>query len=360
MSDSFHFFSPVKVFVERDPFEVISDFLSKSSKIGVISGKVAIVKTGFRDFLQSKFSDKEFFFFDEIGENPTINEVIKGGRFLRDHKVEKVIAFGGGSALDAGKACAIFATNNKPFYELLAANEYEKPLPLLAIPTTCGTGSEVNHYSIITDVEKVDKINFNKVDTFPKYALLWSEYLKTLDRSLLLWTVFDAFSHALEGYLSKRSNPFSDIIAVETMRLILKNLKEYSNSGKFNLKELQFASSLAGVVILHTGTTLLHALGYYLTNVHKVQHGLANTVLMNQYIKMCEDAGVDKIKTLRGIEREIGFSLEDSIADILGSDVETILSSVDLHKMVDYALTKPNTASTPFAVTIDYILKHLV
>lgn len=360
MLDSFHFFSPVKVFVEKDPFEVISDFLGNSLKVGVISGKVAIVKTGFRDFLSSKFSDREIFFFDEIGENPTINEVIKGGRFLRDNRVEKVIAFGGGSALDAGKACAIFATNNKSFYELLADNEYEKPLPLLAISTTCGTGSEVNHYSIITDLEKVDKINFNKPDTFPKYALLCSEYLKTLDSSLLLWTVYDAFSHALEGYLSKRSNLFSDIIAIESMRLILRNIKEFLDKGKLNLKELHFAASLAGVVILHTGTTLLHALGYYLTNNYRVQHGLANAVLMTQYIKMCDDGGVEKLEMLRKIEKEIGISIIDSIHEILGDEVERILSSVDIYKMVDYALTKSNTASTPFAVTKDYIVKHLV
>lgn len=358
MPESFFFHSPVKVFVEKDPYEVLSDFLLASCRIGVVSGKVAILKTGFKEFLLKSFPDKEFFFYDEISENPRINEVIKGGRFLRDSKVEKVIAFGGGSALDAGKACSIFATNNKPFYELMADNNYEKPIPLLAIPTTCGTGSEMNHYCIITDLEKVDKVNFNKPDLFPKYALLWSEYLKTLDESILLWTVYDAFSHAMEGYLSRRSNPFSDIIALEAMRLILANLKNYSNYRKLNLSSLQFASSLAGVVILHTGTTVLHALGYYLTNVHGIQHGLANALLIPRYMMMCEGKGVDKIGAIRNIERELHFSIEDSIRDVLGDKEKYLLSDVDMGKMVDYALNKPNSLSTPFAVTKDYILKH--
>ncbi|ADR19274.1 iron-containing alcohol dehydrogenase family protein [Calditerrivibrio nitroreducens] len=358
MSESFFFHSPVKVFVEKDPYEVLSDFLSDSCRIGVVSGKVAILKTGFKEFLLKSFPDKEFFFYDDISENPRINEVIKGGRFLRDSKVEKIIAFGGGSALDAGKACAIFATNNRPFYDLMADNNYERPIPLLAVPTTCGTGSEMNHYCIITDLEKVDKVNFNKPDLFPKYAMLWSEYLKSLDETLLLWTVYDAFSHAMEGYLSKRSNRFSDILAMESMRIILDNLKSYSNSKRMDLSKLQFASALSGAVILHTGTTILHALGYYLTNVHGIQHGLANALLIPRYLMMCEGKGVEKIDVIRNIEKELHFSIVDSIKDVLGDRVIKLLSGVDTEKMVDYALNKPNSLSTPFVVTKDYILRH--
>jgi alcohol dehydrogenase class IV len=359
MSGSFTFFSPVKVFVEYDPFEILPNFIADSRRIGIISGKKAIIKTGFKDLLLARFSDRDIYFFDEIGENPTINEVIKGGRFLRENKVEKVIAFGGGSALDAGKASAIFATNNLPFYDLLAEKNYDKPIPLLAIPTTCGTGSEVNNYSIITDLEKVDKINFNKPDTFPQSAILWSEYLKTLDEFLLLGTVYDAFSHALEGYISKRANRFSDTIALESMRLILSGLKRYSDTGEIDYKSFQYAATLAGIVILHTGTTLLHALGYYLTNVHNVQHGLANALLLPKYLNMCEGMDVEKLRIVRLLEKELGFSVADSISNIFGTKLREISCFVDCQKMVEYALGKPNTASTPFVVDKNYILKHL-
>ncbi|MCX8083971.1 MAG: iron-containing alcohol dehydrogenase [Calditerrivibrio sp.] len=360
MFNAFFFHCPVKVHVERDPYEVLTNFLKDCKRVGVVSGKRAIFVTGFSDFLVDRFREHDIYFFNEVNENPTINEVLKAGRFLKDNKVEKVIAFGGGSALDAGKAAAIFATNNVPFYELLNAEKYNMPLPLIAIPTTCGTGSEVNHYSIITDLEKLDKVNFNKPFTFPKEAILWSEFIKTLDKQIMLYTVYDAFTHAFEGFVSKRSNKFSDIVAKEAMYIILKNLKSVCEGRDCDIKELLFASSLAGVVILHTGTTVLHALGYYLTNVHRVQHGLANLSLLTKYIKMCEDSNIEKLKLLRLLEKEVGITVEESVQEIFGGIVANVFERVDVEKMVEYAIKKPNALSTPFEVDKNYILEHLV
>jgi len=273
---------------------VIFDFLADRVRVGVVSGPNAIVKTGFKDFLLKRFVDKEIFFFDEVEENPSINTVIKGGKFLKEHHCEAVIAFGGGSAIDASKACALFAENNVSFYELLTTVRYNLPLPILAIPTTCGTGSEVNHYSIVTDIEKKDKVNLNKKDSFPKEALLWSDFLKSLNEETMLATAFDAFTHAFEGYISLSSNPFTDIIAIESMKIIMKNIKNFLDGKKPDLKELLYASSLAGIVILHTGTTLLHALGYYLTNVHNVHHGKANALLLPSFMEMCRKKGYSR------------------------------------------------------------------
>ncbi|MCA1927499.1 MAG: iron-containing alcohol dehydrogenase [Calditerrivibrio sp.] len=359
MKTDFYFYSPVKVHVEVEPIKVISKFLRDIESVGVISGKKSIVKTGFKDFLINSFKDKDIFFFDEVEENPSINTIIKGGRFLRENRCKAVISFGGGSAIDAGKACAIFAENNIPFYELLASERYNLPLPVLAIPTTCGTGSEVNQYSIITDIEKRDKINFSKSDSFPKDALLFSEYLKSLDEKILIATVFDAFTHAFEGFIATSSNPFTDTLAMEVMKIIIKNLQNYIDGKFLNLPELHYASSVAGIVIGHTGTTLLHALGYYLTNHHKIHHGEANALLLPSFLTLCRKQNLEKLNLVDRIMKDFRLEIEDAVKSIFNNRLVDILSHDEFENMVDYALNKPNVLKTPFTVNRDYILDSL-
>lgn len=359
MKPDFYFHSPVKVHVEVEPLKVISKFLTGVESVGVVSGKKSIIKTGFKDFLKTSFMDKRIYFFDEVEENPSINTIIKGGRFLRDNRCEAVICFGGGSAIDAGKASAIFAENNLPFYELLASEKYNRALPVLAIPTTCGTGSEVNHYSIITDIEKHDKINFSKPDNFPKEALLFSEYLKSLEEKILIATVFDAFTHAFEGFIATSSNPFTDTLAIEVMKIIIKNLKNYFDGKILSLPELHYASSLAGIVIGHTGTTLLHALGYYLTNHHKIHHGEANALILPTFLNLCRKHNIEKVELVDRIMKDCGLDVKEAVKSIFNVSLTDILNHSELENMVNYALKKPNVLKTPFIVKSDYLLDNL-
>ncbi|MEF3255796.1 MAG: iron-containing alcohol dehydrogenase [Deferribacterales bacterium] len=359
MLTNFYIYSPVKLYVEVDPKEVLLNFFKSKNCIGVISGKNAVLKTGFKEFLLTEFRDKDLYFFDEVEENPSINNVIKAGRFLRDNRCEAVVAFGGGSAIDAGKAAAVFAENNLPFYELLSKEDYNKPIPLLAIPTTCGTGSEMNNYSIITDIEKADKVNFNKPDSYPEVALLWSDYLKTLDERIIIATAFDAFTHAFEGYISIASNPFTDILAIEAMEIIVRNIKEVIDKATLDLKELLFASSLAGIVIAHTGTTLLHALGYYLTNHYKIHHGEANAILLPSFIDICKGKGVGKVTKIEEIFKKNRFNVSQAVKEIFHVKIYDIIDKNNAVKMIDYALNKPNSKKTPFIARQDYILNNL-
>lgn len=148
------------------------------------------------------------------------------------------------------------------------------------MPTTCGTGSEMNNYAIITDTEKVDKVNFSKENTFPKYAVIDPVFLKKLPAKIIYATAFDALTHALEGFLSQRANPFSDSMAITSMEIIMATFAEGADTSKDEtLLNFLYGSSLAGITILHTGTTLLHALGYWLTNEKKIHHGTANSIL---------------------------------------------------------------------------------
>lgn len=361
MSHIFSFHSPVQVFFGFESINKVKEILAPYKTIGVVSGKKSIEATGMREFLVNALHGKSLHFFSDVEENPSINTIVRGGSFMRSARCEVVVAFGGGSPLDAAKAIAAFATNHETFYDLLAKSHLpHKPLPILAIPTTCGTGSEMNAYSVITDVEKADKINFTKPEMFPKWAILDPNMLKTLDEQVLLATVFDAFTHAMEGLISLRANPFSDMCSITALELILGTLKRHDEiMSDASLANFLYASSMAGVVISHTGTTLLHSLGYYLTNHKKIHHGTANAILLPYYMQMLQEQRILKFSVIPSLFEKHEFELDYWLERLGAGSLNTILNFEEKRRMVEYAVTKPNVKFTPFKADVDYIIKTL-
>lgn len=358
----FSFHSPVQAFFGFNAIDNLHKLLAPYKVVCVVSGEKSLEATGFKKYLDEYFRNKEIHYFNRIEENPSINTILKGGKFARECKADVVIGFGGGSPLDASKAIAAFATNNKGFYELMNVEKLEKePLPVICIPSTCGTGSEMNNYSIVTDTEKVDKLNFAKPNTFPKYAVIDPVFLRSLDRKIVYATAFDAFTHCMEGFVSTRSNPFSDSHAVTGMEIILSTFAAGADTNKDEtLLNFLYGSTLGGIVILHTATTLMHALGYWLTNEKKIHHGTANAILLPYYLEMLRLKGVEKyalIEALMGkYEFDIVFWQGRMECDL---SIKDILTEEEIEAMVDYALTKKNTEWTPFEVTRDFVIEIL-
>lgn len=225
--------------------------------------------------------------FDEVEANPSVSTVSRGAVIARDANADFIIGIGGGSPLDAAKAIAILAVNEITDEQMFAV-EFTKALPVVAIPTTAGTGSEVTPYSIITyPAIKNKKSIFSPLIT-PLIAFVDPNYTRNLPRPITIDTAVDAYSHALEGYLAKRSNPISDLIAREVFKVIgaeLKLLAMGQDPRQENREALLYASTLAGLVISHTGTSIPHTLGYPLTYFKGVPHGRANGILMPAYLE---------------------------------------------------------------------------
>ncbi len=361
MTSPFFFHSPVKAYVGEDFDRLLLSLAGDAENISIVSGATSIIKTGFKQRLASLFQNRNLLFFNEIEENPSIETVLQGGRVVERHSTDLVIAFGGGSALDAAKAVALFANNRGGFHEVFQAEELKPALPVIAIPTTCGTGSEMNNYAIITDLENMDKVNLSKESMFPAAAILEPSFLRTLDKELLRSTVFDAFSHAFEGYLSKRSNPFSDAVALNSMDLLVQTVVRsngFENLDDDVLSSFLYSSALAGIVILHTGTTLLHALGYYFTNHKKIHHGKANAILLAGYVALCRSAGVDKMTAVDTLFTHYGLELDRFAEPYYGKEkVRDIVPENEADAFIRYAVGKPNAAFSPFAIDCDKIMQ---
>ncbi|MGE4319479.1 MAG: iron-containing alcohol dehydrogenase family protein [Deferribacterales bacterium] len=358
----FSFHSPVHAYFGFNAIDNLHALLKPYSRVCVVSGEKSIEATGFKKYLEEYFRNKEIFYFNRIEENPSINTILKGGKFARECKAEVIIGFGGGSPLDASKAIAAFAANNKGFYELLVEETLEhEPLPVICVPTTCGTGSEMNNYSIVTDTEKLDKINFAKPNTFPKAAVIDPVFLRSLDKKIIYATAFDAFSHCMEGFVSNRANPFSDSHAVTGMEIILSTFAAGADtSNDETLLNFLYGSTLGGIVILHTATTLMHALGYWLTNEKKIHHGTANAILLPYYLEMLRAKNVDKYHVVAGLMGKYEFDIA-RWQNEMGYDVslKDIMSEEEIEKMTDYALTKKNSEWTPFEPEREFVLSIL-
>ncbi len=207
----------------------------------------------------------------------------------------------------------------------------------------------------------MDKINFSNSSTFPDYALLDPTFLRSLKKELLYATTFDALTHCMEGYISLHSNLFSDIQALRGMEMILSNLKEGYRADDGILSTFLFASALGGITILHTGTTFLHALGYYLTNEKGIHHGTANAILLPAFLEMLRMKKVEKYSHVAALMEKYNLNLLYWI-EVMGQShkLSDVLSPGEIEKMVDYALGKKNTVSTPFAVEKEFVMESLL
>lgn len=229
----------------------------------------------------------EYQLFDRIENNPSLENVAEGGRVAREYKPDFIFAIGGGSPLDGAKAVATLAVNDIPVRDLFNNQFACAPLPIVAVPTTSGTGSEVTPYSVLTDPESETKRSFSVPELFPKVAFLDYRYTMELPVEVTIDTAVDALSHLVEGYLSRRASDTSDMFAERGMRLwgqCITALESHQFDAEIR-DQLLIASTLGGFTISHTGTTLVHALGYPLTYFHGLPHGRANGVLMGEYLK---------------------------------------------------------------------------
>lgn len=225
--------------------------------------------------------------FDKVMENPTIDCVYEGAALARKEGADFVVGVGGGSPMDAAKAIAWLACEDVP-REKLFSGCFGKRLPLCCIPTTAGTGSEVTQYSVLTDDARQTKASLSSPLLFPDLALLDGKYMDALPHRTTVNTVIDSLSHSMEGYVSAKANPLSDrlaLTAVEIIGGILPRLTEDRLTAE-DRAQLLYASTLGGMVIAHTGTTAVHAMGYPLTYFRQAPHGRANGLLLPDFLAM--------------------------------------------------------------------------
>lgn len=253
-----------KPLVVTDPFMVKSGLVNKCldplAKAGI---KVAV-------------------FSDTIPE-PTDTVVVAGVAALRAGDYDCLIGFGGGSPIDTAKAMSILAMGDKPMsaYKVPFAADIAK-LPIIAIPTTAGTGSEATRFTVITDAVRDEKMLIAGLGALPLAAIVDYELTFSVPKRTTADTGVDAFSHALEAYVSKRANAFSDSLAVSAMSLIGANLETaYNEPGNAAAREAMMLGSMqAGIAFSNASVALVHGMSRPIGAHFHVPHGLSNAMLL--------------------------------------------------------------------------------
>lgn len=221
--------------------------------------------------------------FTEIEANPSVATVEKATEKFKESGADFIVAFGGGSPMDVAKAVGVVAKYGGSITEYEGAHKVPGPIiPLIAIPTTAGTGSEVTAFSVITDHSRDYKLTVFSYELLPAYAILDAELITTAPASVAAACGIDAFIHAEEAYISTAASPFSDAMAEKAMALIGKNIRRFvANRGDMEAAEAMMVGSLfAGIAFSFARLGNVHAMSHPVSAFFDVPHGVANAVLL--------------------------------------------------------------------------------
>jgi len=285
----FKYSMPTKIYFGEDSVLKNKEVFSKiGSKALIVTGRSSAKKNGSYDDVINALSavGVEHILFDEVEENPSLETIEKGSNIGKDNNVDFVIGIGGGSPMDAAKAMAVFIKNPEINMDNIFCGRQLESIPVVAVATTSGTGSEVTQYSIVTSNKEKIKINLGQ-SIFPKAAFLDSKYTFELPYDITVNTAVDAFTHLVEGYLNTNSTFMSELYGekgFELFKYCFEKLIKKEFDKEFRAK-IMLASTLGGIQISQTGTSLPHGMGYFLTYFKGLPHGLANGVLTIEYLK---------------------------------------------------------------------------
>lgn len=258
----------------------------------------------------------------QVNSEPTDKMVDEGVEIFKDNNCDMIVSLGGGSPIDAGKAIAIMVTNPGRIHDYMGNNKVLKePAPLIAIPTTAGTGSEVTRVTIITDTTHDVKMLIMSDLIIPRIAIVDPILTLSMPPWVTASTGIDALTHAIEAYVSKRAQPLTDILALEAIRLIGRYLRRsWANPEDIEARTYtMLASTLAGMAFSNSSVALVHGMSRPIGACFHVPHGLSNAILLpivmefsligcpEKYARVAQALGekVENLSTITAAQRAV-------------------------------------------------------
>lgn len=345
-------YMPTKVYSEKDCIKKYGEELSSfGKKAMIVTGKHSSRKNGSLQDMENVLQELQisYIIFDEIEENPSVETVMEAREVGIQEQVEFVIGIGGGSPLDAAKAIALMIANPEEKEEVLYEAKVLKHLPIVCVPTTCGTGSEVTPYAILTLHKQRTKQSISH-RIFPSLALLDAKYLTSMSREGLVNTAVDALAHLVESYLNTNSNELNRIYAREGLGMwqqFKENLLEDKVDEEDYVK-MMHTSMVAGMAITHTGTSLPHGLSYSITYELGIPHGRAVGMFLSGYMDVYQKKE-DVNQVLESLNFENTAAFRKFMKELLGIvKVEEELMKANAKRLL---ANKSKLKNYPFFIT---------
>lgn len=285
--------------------EIITEIKKRKYNKALVVTDAMLVQCGVAEKIENVLKDGgiSYEIDDEVKPNPTIANVHTGLDKLKASGADFIIAVGGGSVIDTAKAVAVIA-NNPDNYDVVSLEGVDKsknpPMPIIAVPTTAGTGSETTMDYVITNTEQKRKMACMDSMVVPVVAILDTDIMASLPLKMTAATAMDALTHAVESYLSKGAFDFSEMLSLKAVSLISANfLKVIKNLNDLEArKALAMAQYMAGMSFTNVGLGIVHSMAHPLSAFYDVPHGVANALILPYVVKFNSVACEDKMVTL--------------------------------------------------------------
>lgn len=299
----FNYFVPTRILFGKGQLSHLHECIPPGAKaLIVISTGKSTLENGYLGKLidEIKLAGVEYIIYDKIRPNPGKASIMEGAAVAQKSGCDFVIGLGGGSVMDAAKAIAVMATNDGDYWDYVFGGSGKgkpipnSPLPIVAISTTAGTGSEVDPWAVITKEETNEKIGFGYERTFPILAVVDPDLMLSVPPQLTAYQGFDALFHATEGYISKSANPMSDLYALRAIELVSDHLARAVKNGKDEdaRAHVALANTLSGMVLSSCFITSEHSLEHALSAFHPdLPHGAGLIMLSRAYYNHFAEKG---------------------------------------------------------------------
>jgi alcohol dehydrogenase class IV len=366
---SYDFYNPSTVVFGENTFTRVPEFLKRfiEERILIVTDNT-LVKLGLVSRLEKVLdaSGFDYVIYDQVTPEPTVAVANAVGQFARGNNIRALIAFGGGSVIDVAKTTAVLITNKGSIEDYLGVDLVTNPPAfMIAMPTTSGTGSEVTRASVLCIPEENRKTGVQSPMMIPPVAIVDPTLTYDIPQRMTAMTAIDAFSHAVESYVSQKASYLSDNYATESIKMIHRSIREvYANGRNYEARNnIALASHLAGVALANAGGGLVHCVAHAIGARYNISHGEAIAIAMATVSKFnmignpakyanlarllgMNTAGMDKVdaahlgvEAIRRIVEDINLNLKagdfgaktddiDELADVIIKDKRLLDNNV--------------------------------
>lgn len=371
----FSYFLPVNIQFGWNKVDSVAEFaVPHGKKALIVTGRTSAKKSGLYDRVVAKLDAAhiDHVLFDQVDANPLTTTALDGAALAKSESCDMVIAVGGGSIMDCAKGIAFMAVNEGDINDYIFNRKTsDNALPLIVIPTTCGTGSEGNGFGVLTNPETGDKKSLRCNAIVPKVSIVDPAVMRTMPPHILASVGFDALCHNIEAYTSKTAQPFTDALAHYAVTLLAqhlvplyKHVKAITEGKLAVLNENQLtqaweavtlASTIGGMVINTAGVTLAHGMEHPASGLKNITHGVGLAVIEPVAVEYTWSANPDKFGALArifnyGDGSELGEALRLMVheLDLTTNLTELGFTKKDIPWLVDnvYVVATGNIANT--------------
>lgn len=313
------------------------------SKALIITDKLIVSLHLLEEVCQNIEESVSWQLFDDVDREPTSEIVAEALTTFQEGSFDLIIAVGGGSCIDTGKAVAVMAQNPGSLADFATGKVIAcQAVPLIAIPTTAGTGSEVTDVTVITEVQEATKYMIKQPAFLPKVAIVDPRLSVTSPATVTAATGVDALCHALESFISSKAHPATRLFSLSAIKLILENLIiAYQQPHNIVAREKMAQAAMeAGIAFSNSSVTLVHGMSRPLGALFQLPHGIANGVLLETVMSYTKPAIIPELATIARYLAPGKVGTDRQLATEFLADLHTLLQQVAIPKLKDLAIEK--------------------